>query len=144
MFCHPSKLRPLSVREYARIQQFPDGWEFIGPRSHHYTQIGNAVPLGLGAAIGRMVLLAMGRRKRRLLLGKVVCPDATVLEKLERRPRTVLNPKRMRRIKSTRAARGWMPGKPRRIAKLFHLPNAGGTARAEVSTLRAAHTGSAR
>ena len=134
MFCHPTKLRPLSVREYARIQEFPDDWDFIGPRSHHYTQIGNAVPLGLGEAIGHLILQARVRRRRRALLGKVVCPDASLLERLERRPRTVLNPKRMRRVKSTRAARGWMPAKRRRLAKLFHLPNERGVPDAKVGT----------
>lgn len=52
MLCHPAKDRPLSVREYARIQQFPDDWKVNGNPTHAYRQIGNAVPLGLGRAIG--------------------------------------------------------------------------------------------
>jgi len=52
MLCHPTKDRPLSVREYARIQQFPDGWKVNGNPTHAYRQIGNAVPVGLGRAIG--------------------------------------------------------------------------------------------
>lgn len=52
MLCHPTKDRPLSVREYARIQQFPDDWKINGNPMHAYRQIGNAVPLGLGRAIG--------------------------------------------------------------------------------------------
>src|SRR5262249_21387246 len=52
--CHPTELRPLSVQEYARLQQFPDGWRFAGLTSQKYIQIGNAVPTGLGLAIGRM------------------------------------------------------------------------------------------
>lgn len=51
--CHPTETRPLTVREYARIQTFPDDWEFCGNMSAQYKQIGNAVPVNLAAAIGR-------------------------------------------------------------------------------------------
>jgi len=50
--CHPDHTRPFTVREYARIQTFPDDWEFQGPVSAQYKQIGNAVPVNLAAAIG--------------------------------------------------------------------------------------------
>ena len=50
--CHPTELRPLSVKEYARVQQFPDSWVFEGGIADKYRQIGNAVPVGLGFAIG--------------------------------------------------------------------------------------------
>lgn len=56
MFCHPVQDRPLSVREYARIQQFPDDWMFSGSTAAKYKQIGNAVPVGLGEAIGKSIL----------------------------------------------------------------------------------------
>lgn len=56
MLCHPTKNRPLSVREYARIQQFPDDWVFIGTISAKYRQIGNAVPVGLAEALGRSIV----------------------------------------------------------------------------------------
>lgn len=53
MLCHPTRNRPLSVWEYARIQQFPlDRWVIEGNVNDCYRQIGNAVPLGLGRAIG--------------------------------------------------------------------------------------------
>lgn len=55
MMCHPTKDRPLSVAEYARIQQFPDDWKFIGTTASKYKQIGNAVPVGLARAIGEML-----------------------------------------------------------------------------------------
>lgn len=50
--CHPSETRPLKVREYARIQSFPDDWEFLGSTAAQYRQIGNAVPVNLGYHIG--------------------------------------------------------------------------------------------
>jgi DNA (cytosine-5)-methyltransferase 1 len=50
--CHPEETRPFTVREYARIQTFPDEWEFRGSAAHQYKQIGNAVPINLGKEIG--------------------------------------------------------------------------------------------
>lgn len=54
--CHPTETRPLTVREYARIQTFPDNWEFAGSISDQYKQIGNAVPVNLAFAIGRSLI----------------------------------------------------------------------------------------
>lgn len=54
--CHPVETRPLTVREYARIQTFPDEWKFAGNISAQYKQIGNAVPVNLAAAIGRSLV----------------------------------------------------------------------------------------
>ena len=56
MLCHPRQDRPLSIKEYARIQQFPDDWIFTGTISAKYRQIGNAVPVGLAEAIGRAII----------------------------------------------------------------------------------------
>ncbi len=49
---HPRKHRALSVREVARIQSFPDWFEFFGMTSSKYLQIGNAVPPRLAYEIG--------------------------------------------------------------------------------------------
>lgn len=54
--CHPTESRPLTVREYTRIQTFPDDWEFKGNMSEQYKQIGNAVPVNLAYAIGRSLI----------------------------------------------------------------------------------------
>lgn len=54
--CHPIETRPLESREYARIQTFPDNWEFQGPLSAVYKQIGNAVPVNMAAALGRSLM----------------------------------------------------------------------------------------
>lgn len=56
LLCHPTELRPLSIEEYARIQQFPDSWVFEGNINKIYKQIGNAVPVGLGLAVGRQIM----------------------------------------------------------------------------------------
>ncbi|MEH7459333.1 DNA cytosine methyltransferase [Bacillus sp. JJ1127] len=53
---HPIELRPLSIEEYARIQEFPDNWKFRGKIMEKYKQIGNAVPIKLGEAIGKTLL----------------------------------------------------------------------------------------
>jgi len=55
ILCHPTEFRPLSVREYMKIQQFPEGWKLQGATADCYRQIGNAVPIGLGRAIGSML-----------------------------------------------------------------------------------------
>ncbi|AFQ43260.1 DNA cytosine methyltransferase [Desulfosporosinus meridiei] len=62
MLCHPTQDRALSVKEYARIQQFPDNWRIEGRLTDCYRQIGNAVPTGLGIAIGQM-LIAVANNK---------------------------------------------------------------------------------
>lgn len=57
--CHPRHLRPLSVEEYKAIQGFPDDWWIAGSVTDSYRQIGNAVPVELGEAIGAALLADM-------------------------------------------------------------------------------------
>ena len=52
----PFEAREVTPRESARMQCFPDWWEFSGKGRHPIRQIGNAVPTLLGAAIGSKVL----------------------------------------------------------------------------------------
>lgn len=54
--CHPDETRPLTVREYARIQTFPDDWQFMGSMSAQYKQIGNAVPVNLAYSVGKSLI----------------------------------------------------------------------------------------
>lgn len=110
MLCHPSELRPLSVREYARVQQFPDTWKFAGSTPQQYVQVGNAVPLGLGKAVGETLLDVQRSHANELRRGKVVCASRDLLDRLRARSRTVLNPKRMRVNKDTGDASKWVRG----------------------------------
>lgn len=57
--CHPSEIRPFSVRENARIQSFPDEWEFCGSMAEQYKQIGNAVPVNLAYEIGKEIIKSL-------------------------------------------------------------------------------------
>ena len=51
-------------REYARLQQFPTTWKFVGSLQQRYMQIGNAVPVGLGEAIGKALNKTIRRTAR--------------------------------------------------------------------------------
>jgi DNA (cytosine-5)-methyltransferase 1 len=54
--CHPEQVRPISVPEAAALQGFPADWQFIGAMNAQYMQVGNAVPVPLGKAIGAAIL----------------------------------------------------------------------------------------
>ncbi|WP_185775925.1 DNA cytosine methyltransferase [Streptococcus sanguinis] len=53
--CHPLEARPFTVRENARIQSFPDDWDFQGGVGAQYRQVGNAVPVLLAYEIGKKI-----------------------------------------------------------------------------------------
>lgn len=53
--CHPTEVRPFSVRENARCQSFPDNWEFSGSMSSQYRQVGNAVPVELACCVAKEI-----------------------------------------------------------------------------------------
>jgi DNA (cytosine-5)-methyltransferase 1 len=58
---HPYEPRAISVREGARIQSFPDRFDFCGPKTSVTNQIGNAVPPKLGEAIGETVTYCLNQ-----------------------------------------------------------------------------------
>jgi DNA (cytosine-5)-methyltransferase 1 len=63
--CHPTETRALTVKEYARIQEFPDDWEICGKTSEQYAQIGNAVPVRLGEVAGNVIADELDSLRRR-------------------------------------------------------------------------------
>ena len=52
----------LTVRQSARLQTFPDWFEFVGRKNQHYAQIGNAVPPEFAAVVGKALLTAMSHK----------------------------------------------------------------------------------
>ena len=64
---HPELDRPLSIQEYKRIQEFPDNWKLSGSLRNQYKQIGNAVPVSLGKAIGKLIVNHMLRKKIKVI-----------------------------------------------------------------------------
>lgn len=53
--CHPTETRPLTIREYARIQTFPDDYIFEGSIAQQYKQIGNAVPVKMAEKLAKSI-----------------------------------------------------------------------------------------
>lgn len=66
---HPEQPRPLSIAEYKRIQGFPDDWELQGPLLQQYKQVGNAVPIPLGKALGEALKMHSEGRAIALIPG---------------------------------------------------------------------------
>jgi len=59
--CHPDETRPFTVREYARIQTFPDDWKFSGNLTSQYKQIGNAVSVNVGLLLGKQIVSTLSK-----------------------------------------------------------------------------------
>lgn len=55
-YAHPAQRRGISLREGAALQTFRNSYEFFGPHNHIALQIGNAVPVRLGKALGKHIL----------------------------------------------------------------------------------------
>lgn len=121
--CHPTELRPLSVKEYARVQEFPDDWTFEGTVRKKYEQVGNAVPLSLGGAAGNALRETMKTPSASGRKGRVECWNLDLLTKLSRRPRTIVNPPRMRDDSEEVTISDWYGGLGRmRTDALAYVP----------------------
>ncbi|MDO5851911.1 MAG: DNA cytosine methyltransferase [Methanobacteriaceae archaeon] len=72
--CHPDETRPFTIREYARIQSFPDDWIFSGGLTSQYKQIGNAVPVLLAKEIGKQIIKALNEPKQHKHLIQTTLP----------------------------------------------------------------------
>ena len=77
--CHPEETRPFTVREYARIQTFPDDWGFMGSVSQQYKQIGNAVPCNLGQEIGYSIIKFLNEYYSKLKSSESVISSANLV-----------------------------------------------------------------
>lgn len=66
---HPEEDRPLSIEEYKGVQELPNNWELAGPLVQQYKQVGNAVPLSLGQAVGNLIINLMGKNKMNVIQG---------------------------------------------------------------------------
>lgn len=62
-FVHPSEDRPLTIRECARLQTFPDGFTFEGTQGDKAQMIGNAVPPRLARAIAETLANDLAKHK---------------------------------------------------------------------------------
>jgi DNA (cytosine-5)-methyltransferase 1 len=116
--CHPDELRPLTVLEYATLQQFPKSWKFAGSVQQKYMQIGNAVPVGVGKALGQALIstiqetdsvgLPVNAEKR---LGMVKCADPDLEKKIQKRRRTQLHPARLLKTDDPEKIKEWLSAK---------------------------------
>src|SRR5206468_3068224 len=102
-----------------------------------YKQIGNAVPVGLGKAIGRSLRRTMRAGRAKMMPKEVVCANADLAKRIARRPKTILNPIRMRKIKATSAAIAWLNGSSgRRVDILKYVEDTTKRATDDPSVLR--------
>lgn len=74
--CHPTECRALTLREYARIQEFPDDWVFCGKTIEQYAQAGNAVPVRLGEVAGNVIASELDTLRKRNWSSSATAPDA--------------------------------------------------------------------
>lgn len=54
-YYHPLEDRRITIREMARIQEYPDNFVFLGSKSEQSRQVGNSVPVGLGKALAKSI-----------------------------------------------------------------------------------------
>jgi DNA (cytosine-5)-methyltransferase 1 len=65
MYYHPSECRYLTPREAAAIQSFPSDFKFYGSATSVFKQVGNAVPVELGRALGNSIVACLNGRVKK-------------------------------------------------------------------------------
>ncbi len=80
--CHPDKTRPLTVREYARVQTFPDDWKFTGSLTSQYKQIGNAVPVNMAYHLGQCLIAMLEGKWNNQTKQQVIKKQETEIQQL--------------------------------------------------------------
>ncbi|MCG6147404.1 DNA cytosine methyltransferase [Leptospira levettii] len=115
MLCHPTSLRPLSVEEYACIQQFPKDYKFKGTTIQNYALIGNAVPVGIGEAIGDSIKRTIEETKKNgftkaneVRKGTIKCVDQELLKRFKKYKKTILPPIAHRLNKNPDLTKVWL------------------------------------
>jgi len=86
--CHPTEVRALSLKEYARIQEFPDAWEFCGTTAEKYAQVGNAVPVRLGRVGGEVIAAQLDELQRRKWKPAAIKPETYRIQYVQSHVRT--------------------------------------------------------
>lgn len=72
-FLHPSEDRALTLREAARLQTFPDEFEFVGTQAERIQMVGNSVPPSMAEVVGQVLLGRLPeRRKRPTVCGELI------------------------------------------------------------------------
>ncbi len=111
--CHPEETRPLNIREYARVQTFPDSWNFVGSISSIYRQIGNAVPVNLAYAVARALIrlfntiealpasqVCHGESKENLKYDECDCKDLPLFKVSEKHSNAIVRRKKPKQGKT--------------------------------------------
>ncbi len=110
MFIHPTQNRSLTPREAARVQSFPDWFQFPIARTHQFRVIGNAVPPLISEAVGRAVVTflrgsAMNQHQVEFLLSPLPESDEMALEWLM--PLFDLDQKALRKVPLGEFKKAW-------------------------------------
>jgi DNA (cytosine-5)-methyltransferase 1 len=71
----------LTVRMAARIQSFPDDWQFAGGKTAAYRQVGNAFPPLVAQAVGMSIRRALTRKREAILPGEPPRDDLRLFDK---------------------------------------------------------------
>lgn len=84
-YFHPTENRYLTQREAAALQSFPNDFKFYGPLSAQWRQIGNAVPPGLGLALGKAILAMYAEKKKSQVKVKTKPKSSEIVTNIRKR-----------------------------------------------------------